>query len=291
MGKTKYAVFTMDVEDFSDTECVSAAGIHAEVDLLDGLDEYIRLLDRHGIKSTLFTVGKLAPRIAHRIRSYIASGHRLALHSYDHVAPMDVGLEQFREQTKAAKDAMECMFTTAIRGFRAPCFSMDKNRLDVLQELGFRYDSSDLGFSGARHTVQLDLSSFEQLRPEVYCRGGFYEFGLSKQKLFGRNFPISGGGYVRLSNWNFIRSLLWQYLRRSDYYVFYLHPFELTRQKVPVYRQLKSYDRFYLSRGLGTFRTRVEWIIKVLKKCGYQFVTFEQLADIMDQEQKETVSV
>ena len=59
----KYAVFTMDVEAFTDTECVSYSGADIEVDLLDGFDEYIKILDKYGIKSTLFTVGMLAPKI------------------------------------------------------------------------------------------------------------------------------------------------------------------------------------------------------------------------------------
>ena len=66
----KYAVFTMDVEAFSDTECISATGRQVDVDLMDGLDEYIRILDKNGIKSTLFTVGQFAPKIADRIREY-----------------------------------------------------------------------------------------------------------------------------------------------------------------------------------------------------------------------------
>ena len=42
----KYAVFTMDVEAFTDTECVGYSGAHVQEDLLDGLDEYIRLAGR-----------------------------------------------------------------------------------------------------------------------------------------------------------------------------------------------------------------------------------------------------
>ena len=37
----KYAIFTMDVERFKDTDCISASGIHVDDDMLDGFDEYI----------------------------------------------------------------------------------------------------------------------------------------------------------------------------------------------------------------------------------------------------------
>ena len=48
MRQKKYAVFTMDVETFADTECIRASGVPVADDLMDGLDEYIRIMDRHG---------------------------------------------------------------------------------------------------------------------------------------------------------------------------------------------------------------------------------------------------
>jgi len=274
----------MDVESFADTECISSSGYHVEEDLMDGFDEYIKILERHGIKSTLFTVGDLAPRIVDRLRKHISRGHTLALHSYAHVAPMSVPLEQFREKTRKAKEWMHRYFDTNIVGFRAPCFSMDKDRLDVLQELGFRYDSSHLDYLPARHTVELDLQNFHQLRQGVFRNRDFYEFGLAKEKFFGWPFPISGGGYVRLCNWGVLKAMIQHYIHKNDYYVFYLHPFELTKKKVPVFKGLKAYDRYYLRMGIRNYRRRIERIIRMLKRDGYEFVTFEQLVNIMDAE-------
>lgn len=281
METTKYAVFTMDVEAFTNTECVYRSAYKVDVDLMDGFDEYIKILDRHGIKSTLFTVGKLAPKIADRLKSCIENGHRLALHNYEHIAPMDQSLSQFREQIMKAKQLLTDLFHTEITGFRAPFFSMDKDRLEILQELGFRYDSSHLGYKNARHTVKLDLSSFESFRDGIFHKNGFFEFEMSKGSIFGQPYPISGGGYVRLGNWEFIKSLIRQYIQHNDYYVFYLHPFELSREKVPFLKDLKWYDQYYLNCGIGSYGKKVEQIIAMLKKSGYQFVTFEELAEIM----------
>lgn len=282
--KPKYAVFTMDVETLADTECLSSSGIPVDVDCLDGFDTYLDILDRHNIKATLFTVGDLAPKIADQLIPHIANGHELAMHSHTHLAPMLESEESFREKTLQAKQAMQELFRTTVCGFRAPCFSMDKARLDILQELGFRYDSSCLDFQQARHTVKLDLSEFTPQRKGIFQKRDFYEFALSKEKILGMGYPISGGGYVRLSYWVFIKTLIQSYIRRNDYYVFYLHPFELTRQKVPYIKQLKGYDKFYLRRGIRSFHKRVERIIRLLKKAGYQFVTYDQLAQRMDKE-------
>ena len=288
MRKKKYAVFTMDVEAFSDTECLRSAGIQPGVDLMDGFDEYIRIMDRHGIKNTLFTLGELAPRIADRLRQCVSNGHALALHGQSHDAPMTLSLEQFRERTRMAKKNLLELFGVDVVGFRAPCFSMDADRLDVLQELDFRYDSSYLDFSPARHTVKLDMTGYERLRRNIFRRDQFYEFGLSKGKILGNPFPVSGGGYVRLFPWAFMRHVLRQYIRENDYYVFYLHPFELTRQKVPHIKNLTRRDRYYIRRGIRTYGWRIEGLIRMLKRQGYEFVTFEQLVQIMGTEHPAT---
>lgn len=282
MSQKKYAVFTMDVEKFADTECLRSANIQVDADLLDGFDEYMSLLDRHGIKSTLFVVGDLAPQIADRLRPHIAKGHSIALHSYTHIAPMTESVEQFRENLRRARDQLRELFNVDVKGFRAPCFSMDRQRLSVLQELGFHYDSSHLGYGPARHTVKLDLENYSQLRKGIFRQDGFYEFGLPTEKIFSSPYPIAGGGYVRLSNWGFIKTLIRHYIRQNDYYVFYLHPFELTKEKVPYLKQLKPYDKYYMKKGIKRYKRRIDRIIQMLKKEGYEFVTFEQLVQLMN---------
>ena len=52
----------MDVEAFSDTECINYSNYDDGNDRIDGFDEYIELLDRYDIKSTLFTVGDFASK-------------------------------------------------------------------------------------------------------------------------------------------------------------------------------------------------------------------------------------
>ena len=284
MKKKKYAVFTIDVERFADTDCIRNCGVAVEEDMLDGFDAYMELMDRYGIKNTLFTIGDLAEDLADRLRPRLAAGHDLALHSYNHVPPRAEQLERFREKTRQAKARMKALFGVEVEGYRAPCFSMDNDRLEVLRELGFRYDSSYLNFYPAQHTRKLNMGDFSRVRPGVFRKDGFYEFGLSTGRLLGIPFPISGGGYTRLAPWFFIRNLLRRYIRKSDYYVFYIHPFELTRKRIPFIRQLKGYDQYYIRRGIRTYDRRVERIIRMLQRQGYEFVTFRQLTQIMNAE-------
>ena len=272
----------MDVEAFTDTECVANSSQKVELDLLDGFDEYIDILDKYNIKSTLFTVGSLAPKMLDRLKKSIENGHKLALHSYEHIAPMDVNLETFRQETLKSKLHFEKLFGTDVVGFRAPFFSLDDKRLKILKELGFKYDSSHLGFSRARHTVGMKLKNFKEFSKGIFHDGDFFEFSMSKHKIFGKSYPISGGGYVRLFNWGVIKTIIKQYLQQNNYYVFYLHPFELTRQKIPYLKDLKPYDQYYLQYGIKSYKQHIEQLIILLKKQGYDFITFEELSEKLE---------
>lgn len=282
VGGKKYAVFTMDVEEFSDTECVSNSGIKVGVDMLDGLDEYVKLLEKHGIRATMFTVCHAAQIIKDKVSKYVSRGHSVALHGYTHTPPVLLDDVRFREETLRAKHMLENEFGTEVRGYRAPCFGLDNTKLNILRELGFKYDSSHLDFAAARHHTDIDMSDFKEILSGVFCRKGFYEFGITCRKFMGKSFPISGGGYVRMGNWNFMKAAIGQYLSENNYYVFYLHPFEMSKEKVPQIKNLKFYDKFYLNYGINTYKAKIETIILMLKAAGYEFVTFEELTDIME---------
>ncbi len=282
MKKKKYAVFTMDVEAFSDTECINYSNYEDGDDRIDGFDEYIELLDRHNIKSTLFTVGDFAPKIYDRLNLAINNGHELALHSFKHSVIHETDAENFRKNMLKAKEELSSLFRTEISGFRAPFFGMDNEHLNILKELGFKYDSSYLSFLKARHNVGFDVSGFNPVREGMLSDNGFYEFSLSLGRMFGFPYPVSGGGYIRLAYWEFIKPLIKNYIKNHDFYVFYIHPFELSSVKPPKIKGLRGYDRFYLNVGIKDYKKHIEELILMLKKEGYEFVTFNKLCKIID---------
>lgn len=281
--KKKYAVFTMDVEDFTDTECVRTSKAKDLPNMLDGLDEYIRFLEDRNIKATLFTVCKTADSLKEQLEDYLKRGHKLALHGLEHTAPVLLTDEEFRVETVKAKQSLEDTFHTEITGYRAPCFSMDNSKLSILQELGFHYDSSRMPFKKAYYYTDLDMRQFRTPKPGIYESNGFYEFSLPSQKFLCFNFPVSGGGYVRIGRWDFGISLVNRYIRNNDYYVFYLHPFEFSRQKAPKLRDINIFKRYYLSYGVRNYRKKIAHIIKKLQKNGYQFVTFDELTESLEE--------
>ncbi len=282
MANKKYAVFTIDLESFSDTECVFKSGYDFSETMLDGLDEYVKLLEEENIKTTMFSVCDAAEKSEASVREYIKKGHRLALHGLDHTPPLELDDKSFKERTLTAKKRLEETFGVEITGFRAPFFSLNDTELKTLEALGFRYDASFNSYSAARHVGRLDLSKFKNLIKGVFKKDGFYEFGIISEKVGGISLPICGGGYTRLMPWTLLKAAIKRHLKSSDYYVFYLHPFELSKHKIPHIKGLKSYDNYYLTKGLKSFPNKIKWIVNRLKKENFEFVTFEELVDILD---------
>ncbi|MBE6797602.1 MAG: DUF3473 domain-containing protein [Ruminococcaceae bacterium] len=277
-NKRKFAVFTMDLENFNDTGCIMNSDLSFEQNMLDGLDEYVSILDKYNIKATFFAVCEAAQAVQDKLKNYLASGHDLALHGFDHTAPMTMSCDEFKYRIATAKKCLEEMFEVPIRGYRAPFFSLDNEHLSVLQDLGFKYDSSRFDFPKRDYAGNIDISSFNKITENVFRKGDFFEFGMPCPKWMGIRTPISGGGYVRMSDLTFFLTTLYNYLTKNDYYVFYLHPFEVSKMRMPNTPNLKGYDQYYLRAGVKSFPRRIEKIIKVLKKLGYEFVTFEELS-------------
>lgn len=284
----KYAVFTIDLEEFTDTGCVSECGIEGMPDLLDGFCEYISLLNRHNIKATIFAVCKAAEKMKRDVASAISGGHEIALHGLSHTAPALQTNAEFLQEIQSAKERIERLFSVKVTGYRAPFFSLDRDKLDILKSLGFTYDSSKLNFA-ARYNCKMDMDGFQPVCNNIYRNNGFYEFAIPYQKLPGFNLPIAGGGYVRLAQWDFVKNSLSGYLKQNNYYVFYLHPFELSVENIPYIRTLKMYDKYYLKYGFRKFGEKIEFIISMLERLGYSFVTFNALSHILSCEKAEAL--
>ncbi len=287
--KKKYAVFTIDMERFSDTGCVKPQKQMINDELLDGLDEYLDLLDDYGIPSTIFALSSLALSSAKRLERHLKKGHEIALHGYEHTAPTEIDDMEFEEKLKAAKTVIENKFGIEVKGYRAPYFGINDKSFHTIRKLGFKYDSSLMNTMQHAHAYGMpDLTGFDMIKNNIFHNNGFYEFGMSCSQIFGSSVPISGGGYIRIGNWTFMKTMIQKYISKNDFYVFYLHPFEMSRHRIPKIKNLDLKDSLYLKLGFASFRRKIKKIIAMLKKSGFEFVTFSQLTDIFDEQEFKT---
>lgn len=290
-NRKKYAVITMDVESFSEVDCFKRSNIECNIDMYDGLENFIDLLDRNNVSGTLFVVSNTLHVLRSRLREYVKSGHRLALHGFNHTPPYQATDEDFRQTTLWAKKHIEDTCGVSVSGYRAPYFGLERSKLNILKELGFSYDSSQMDFALAEKNRNIDLSDFKQLGNLVYEKDGFYEFKLGCHEFFGHKYPVSGGAYLRMCIWNFMKIALKQHLEQNDLYIFYVHPFEMSRRKLPDYRHMSITDRMYLNVGRLNYCSRLSEIIHMLRSEGFEFVTLEDLYAKFEQNKLSSIKI
>lgn len=272
----KLAVFTMDVEAFSDTECLKKIDFNAFDEMFDGINQYLDLLKKYNIKANFFVVANSIKNAKNLLLKAVEDGHYIGVHGLNHTPPLLLKTEEFKEQIKQAIDIISNELNTKVYGHRSPCFSINEERIDILKELGLNYDSSFLDFPYTYYNGHLSLKKFTKIDNNIYLKDGFYEFCLPTYKRF----PIGGGGYLRIAPWWYTKHLLKQYLKKESLYIFYLHPFEISKKKIPNINGLKGYNKMYLSFNKNKrYIKRIEKIIKILIKEGFEFTTFEKIIE------------
>ena len=122
------------------------------------------------------------------------------------------------------------------------------------------------------------MDGYELVSPNIYRYNDFIEFQVSTYSIFGKNIPISGGGYLRLLPWVVSRNLIKPYLSQHELYILYIHPFELSSKPNPPFPSTtKWYNRFRFGMGRSTVYEKLSRLINLLKESGYSFTTFSSL--------------
>lgn len=274
----KYAVLSMDVEDWYHLDYFEKEECDQSQSTLDGLDVYLDILDQYNIKTTFFIVGELVEMLKDKIKLIQNKGHEICLHSYAHTRPLNLSLEEFKNDTITGINTFKEITNIEVKGYRAPCFSLDRDRLEILRELGFNFDSSKIKFDAHDLYGRIDLNDFNDLKSNIYKQNDFYEFEASTVEVLGKNLPVSGGGYLRIFPWVMTKTLLKKYFKKNKHYFFYIHPFEFSRNydiNVPMDTDFKTKIRF--NKGRKSVENKMHKLIKLLKQNNYEFVTFNQI--------------
>lgn len=277
-SRQRFAVLSMDIEDWYHLDYFAGTGCDRDYTMLDGLDRYRELLERRGVPSSYFVLGDLLGQLKGRLREIAAAGGDIGVHGRSHVRPLTLDVGAFRTEVDQCKRELEDTIGSRVLGYRAPCFSLDRARLDILRDLGYCIDSSRISFGDHPLYGDLDISGFEEISPWIYRLDDFFEFQVSTLGLFGRQVPISGGGYLRIFPWFLMRALVRRYARANDLYVLYAHPFEMSAREYPSLPAgvgIATRSRFTL--GKGTSLKKLDQLVTLLADEGYEFTTFTNL--------------
>jgi polysaccharide deacetylase family protein (PEP-CTERM system associated) len=187
----------------------------------------MEILEARKARATFFVLGWVAERCPDLVRAIAAAGHEVASHGYGHEHVYSLRPSEFRSDVLRSKRYLEDLTGTAVRGYRAPCFSITEWAIPILQDAGFDYDSSVV--PTVAHDRYGRLNGMHAGRPIVSLREGFYEAGISciRVGMGKRGIPWGGGGYFRLVPYALWLAGVHAILRSGAPYIFYIHPWEI----------------------------------------------------------------
>ncbi|HMO57104.1 MAG TPA: polysaccharide deacetylase [Roseiflexaceae bacterium] len=106
-----------------------------------GVPRLLELLRRHAIKATFFIPGHTIDSFPEAVAQILADEHEVAHHSYAHVDPSEQTPAEERADMERALESLARIGVTPL-GFRSPSADFSQATLGLLEEYGFRYDSS-----------------------------------------------------------------------------------------------------------------------------------------------------
>lgn len=200
-----------------------------------------RLLDsfaQQKVRATFFVLGWVAQRFPSLVREIASQGHELASHGFHHQLIYTLTPEQFRDDVRRAKAMIEDAGGCAVRGYRAPSFSIVQSSLwalDVLIEEGHTYDASIFPIHHDRYGIPDAPRTVHVIERGA---GRIVEIPGSTVRAGGLNMPIAGGGYFRLLPYAFTRWGISRLNAQGVPAVFYIHPWEIDadQPRLPVPR-------------------------------------------------------
>ncbi len=261
---------TVDVEDYYQVSAFEGVVDRArwndhESRVVRNTRVVMDVLAARNVRGTFFTLGWVADRHPELLREIVARGHELASHGYEHRLLTSFTPETFRADLKRAAAAIESACGTRVRGFRAPSFSVGTGNLwvfDVLREEGYLFSSSVFPVRHDRYGIP------DFPRHPVVLTGAdgrtIWEFPMTTKRVFGRNLPVAGGGWMRLLPGAVMRRALRGENEAGSPTIVYLHPWELDPEQPRIAAApWKARFRHYLN--LGRMRDRLDRLLATFR--------------------------
>ena len=271
----KIALLSMDVEEWYHLDYITQR--ESDLSMMDGLDCFLELARKHEVPTTLFTLTELLKQVKDKLVLAAQAGHEISLHGTEHKRPLQMSLNEFENDCLQGVKAIKEELGIVPAGYRASCFSLDRDRLNILKDkVGMQYDSSRINFDSHPLYGSIDMSDFEQKSECRYVSGKFFEFEMPTVDIFGKKLPISGGGYLRIFPWWFLSFLIKRYVRMHDLFSIYIHPFEMSSEVPPKVTELDNKTNFRFKYNIRSVPSKMEKLIELLNSEGYEFMTYKQ---------------
>lgn len=252
---------TIDLEDWFQ----GLTSTNARVDLWPGLEsrvvpateDLLAILREHDVRATFFVLGYVADQYPTLIERVAAEGHEIGVHGYFHRFVSRLTPELFAAELERSVQAVERITGEKPLGHRAPYFSINATTpwaFDVLEDHGFRYDSSVFPMRSLIYGYP-DAPRFAY-RPGS---GPLVEFPVSTAHVAGSNWPMAGGFYVRALPYAVVRWAIGDLNRQGQPAVMYCHPWEFDLGQT--YRQVTYRERITHYHGRRSLERKLHRLV------------------------------
>lgn len=207
-------------------------------------EKILEVYDSNNARGTFFISTETLPSSKEHIKLISNHGHEIATHGHNHTLDYDTkNREELHNEINSSKKLLEDITQKPVIGFRTPAFKRSEYTDEVLEELGFIYDSS---------TAKSSLKS--RYKPMQYANSKKLQY-VSISNIYNR-FP-AGIKWINLLGNN---------LTGGEPYIVYGHPFDFLSMKeiISLYESDKiSYFvlSFYLAR-IGTLYSTLNKVVK-----------------------------
>jgi polysaccharide deacetylase family protein (PEP-CTERM system associated) len=268
---------TIDVEDYFQVEAFARQIDPKTWDsyprrVEKNTDRILALLEQRGVRATFFILGWVAERCPGLVKRIQALGHEIGCHGYGHQAIYNGTYEEFERDLRRAKAVIENITGRALKSYRAPSFSITSRTmwaLGVLAEKGFENDSSIFPITHDLYGIP-DAPRFPYTKV-LDSEHIIKEFPPSTLRFCGKNFPIGGGGYLRVLPYGWTASAIHRLNEVEKQPVMvYFHPWEIDPEQPRIAANWRSRFRHY--QNLASTETK---LIKLLKN--FSFSTMEEV--------------
>lgn len=189
-----------------------------------GVPRLLDLYERFDIKTTWFTPGHTVDTFTEECELIAAKGHEFGHHGYFHENPtlIDAGTEE--ELVERAFATFDKRLGVRPTGYRSPYWDYSDNTLDIVEKMGFKYDSSLMGRDlqayrpqrwaidwengntpgKASHVIELPVSWYLDDFPPQACVTGVQAGQQDTRTMLDRWRDIFDYGYERVEGAAFI---------------------------------------------------------------------------------------
>lgn len=307
MTKAKICLITNDVETTSilNHRLQDKTGLYVRD---QGMPRLLDLYDKYQVKATFFFTGHIAQLYPEIVKMAHDRGHEVGSHGLTHQVDQAFDILSPEEQLshlKQSKQILENIIGEEVVSFRAPAARVDKAFPQILEEAGFRVDSS---VSSQRMDMMFSFGALNKLNWIIAPRKAYFTqpdniFRRGDSNVF--EIPISAIGFPYIGTFMRIapglnrairRLLYWETLCNGRQFVFLTHPNEFIdeeRETDTIERRAKNYIAYLFGdvirhqlkvKNLGEIALPIyERELEFFKTKGFQFLTCKDFCNFANE--------